>query len=370
MALTQVDQGLLSSIAQYTGFKNRIINGAMMIDQRNAGASITPTDAQFSADRWKNGLTQASKYSIRMMDGGVSGASNYEAGAAPVGFSNSIKVTSLSAYTCGASDEFEVFQNIEANNLSDLNWGTANAKTVTLSFWVKSSLTGTFGGAVTNGPTINYSFPFSYTISAANTWEQKTITIAGPTSGTFYQSGINVGLQLFFSFGGGSNVLGTANAWTGSSLRGVTGQVNLVATNGATLYISGVQLEKGSTATSFDYRPYGTEFQLCQRYYQQISQSDGVSYQAFGLGMGQSSTNISVVNILPVPMRSAPSFAFNNIGNTFIGNGSIPSSVSMDIASTSTIMLNVRASGISTFGCYRWYRRDANAASLTLSAEL
>jgi hypothetical protein len=307
MALTQVDAGLLNSTAQYTGFKNRIINGAMMIDQRNAGASLTPTDGQFSADRWKNGLTQASKYSTREVDGVVSGASNYEAGASPVGFSNSLKITSLSSYSLGASDEFEIFQNIEANNLSDLNWGTANAKTVTLSFWVKSSLTGTFGGAVTNGPTINYSFPFSYTISAANTWEYKTVTITGPTSGTFYQSGINVGLQLFFSLGGGSNVLGTANAWTASSLRGVTGQTNLVATNGATFYITGVQLEKGSTATSFDYRPYGTELDLCQRYYQGVRKYSGAVRNTAGsviLGCG--------TQPLCVETRTTPTITISN----------------------------------------------------------
>ena len=295
------DSSLQGAAASPFGLKNRIINGDMVIDQRNNGASVTPTDGQFSADRWKNGLTQSSKYSIRVMNGVETAASNYEAGAAPVGFSNSIKVTSLSAYTSGVNDEFEVFQNIEANNLSDLNWGTANARTVTLSFWVKSSLTGTFGGAVTNGPTINYSFPFSYTILAANTWEYKTVTIIGPTAGTFNQSGTNVGLQLFFSFGGGSNVLGTANSWVASSLRGVTGQVNLVATNSATLYITGVQLERNTTATPFEWIPYTTELQLCQRYYWASSDARMSGYQGASNDLNQQ------VITFPVAMRSGPS---------------------------------------------------------------
>ena len=246
-----------TSLSPYTSFKNRIINGAMVIDQRNAGASLTPTDGQFSADRWVYGLTQASKFTAQ------------QSTDAPAGFSFSNLITSSSAYSVGASDEFEVFQRIEGFNTADLAFGTANAATVTLSFWVKSSLTGTFGGCLFNSAT-NRSYVFSYTISSANTWEQKSITIAGDTTGTWVGATNGVGRGVLFSLGAGSSRVTTAGSWNGAFNVGVTGQTNLVATNGATFYITGVQLEKGTTATSFDYRPYGTELSLCQRYYEPL----------------------------------------------------------------------------------------------------
>jgi hypothetical protein len=258
MALTQVDQGLLSTNAQYTGFKNRIINGAMVIDQRNAGASVTPTDGQYALDRWVNYQNVASKFSVQQNAGSVT---------PPVGFGNYLGVTSLSAYTVLSGGYNIVQQNIEGFNTADLVWGTANAATVTLSFWVRSSLTGTFGGVLNNSAS-NRSYPFTYTISSANTWEQKSITIAGDTSGTWIGATNGIGLMVRFGLGVGSTYSGTAGAWSGSQLFSATGATSVVGTNGATFYITGVQLEKGSTATSFDYRPYGTELALCQRYYE------------------------------------------------------------------------------------------------------
>ena len=237
------------------GSRNRIINGDMRIDQRNAGASVTPTDNQYTLDRWTVGLTQASKFSLQ------------QSTTAPAGFTNSLLATSLSAYTVGVSDEFEIMHRIEGNNVSDFAWGTASASTVTLSFWVRSSLTGTFGGSVNNGPSITRSYAFSYSISAANTWEYKKITLSGDTSGT-WNTNTSTGVTVLFSLGAGSNVVGTAGSWGGTFQRGVTGQTNLVGTNGATFYITGVQLEPGSTATPFERRSYGQELALCQRYYE------------------------------------------------------------------------------------------------------
>jgi hypothetical protein len=174
-------------------------------------------------------------------------------------------VTSSSAYSVLTGDTFWIQQPIEGLNTADLAWGTASAATVTLSFWVRSSLTGTFGGAFTNSVP-NRSYPFSYTISSANTWEQKTVTVAGDTSGTLLTTN-GVGIIVRFGLGSGATFSGTAGAWAASNLVQPTGSVSVVGTNGATFYITGVQLEKGTTATSFDYRPYGTEFQLCQRYF-------------------------------------------------------------------------------------------------------
>jgi hypothetical protein len=236
------------------GFKNRLINSAMVIDQRNAGASVTPTAEGYTLDRWKARLSQSSKYSVQQVT------------TAPAGFNNSIKVTSLSAYTVGSGELFCLQQPIEGYNIADLGFGSANAKTITVSFWVQSSLTGTFGGALNNSGG-SRSYPFSYTISSANTWEQKTVTIVGDTSGTWLTTN-GEGLSIFFSLGTGSTLSGTAGSWSGSTYVSVTGATSVVGTNGATFYITGVQLEKGSTATSFDYRPYGTELALCQRYFE------------------------------------------------------------------------------------------------------
>ena len=241
-----------------TQFKNRIINGAMQIDQRNAGASVTPSDGQYTLDRWGAFQSASGKYSVQQNAGSVT---------APTGFTNYLGVTSLSAYSVGSNDYNLIQQPIEGFNFADCNWGTANAKTVTLSFWVRSSLTGTFGGSLVNSAN-NRSYPYSYTISAANTWEQKSITVAGDTSGTWIGATNGTGLKINFGLGVGATYSGTAGAWAGSQYFTATGATSVVGTNGATFYITGVQLEVGSTATSFDYRPYGTELQLCQRYYE------------------------------------------------------------------------------------------------------
>ena len=240
----------------FVNMKNRIINGAMVIDQRNAGASVTPTaNGTYTLDRWQMGLSNASKYSVQ------------QSSTAPTGFSNSLLVTSLATTVLSAVDFYSVLQAIEGFNTSDLEFGTANAKTVTVSFWVRSSLTGTFGGFLQNSAS-NRSYPFSYTISVANTFEYKTVTIAGDTSGTWIGATNGVGLFVGFSLGMGTDRISTANSWQTGNYRSVTGETSVVGTNGATFYITGVQLEVGSTATSFDYRSIGTELALCQRYYE------------------------------------------------------------------------------------------------------
>jgi hypothetical protein len=246
--------------ASSMGFKNRIINSDMRIDQRNAGASVTPTATAYTLDRWQFLINQSSKFTTQ------------QSSTAPTGFINSILVTSSSAYSVLTGDYFTVRQAIEGLNVADFAWGTANAVTVTLSFWVRSSLTGTFGGAINNNAG-DRSYPFTYTINSANTFEQKTVTIAGDTSGTWLTTNSR-GMMISFGFGVGTTFSGTAGAWAGANYLSATGATSVVGTNGATFYITGVQLEKGSTATSFDYRPYGTELALCQRYYESTAFPD------------------------------------------------------------------------------------------------
>jgi hypothetical protein len=308
------DASTQNTAATGFGFKNRIINGAMMIDQRNAGASVTANDAVFPVDRFKFNMAVNGK------------GTGQQSTTAPTGFINSLLFTSSSAYTVGASENFNIDHYVEGLNVADLGWGTANAATVTLSFWVRSSLTGTFGGSVNNSAS-NRSYPFSYTISSANTWEQKTVTVAGDTSGTWLTTN-GAGVKLHFSLGTGTTFSGTAGSWAGANYVSATGATSVVGTSGATFYITGVQLEKGSTATSFDYRPYGTELALCQRYYSTVDMTVGsLVVDAY---VDANNTYANRLFFFPVTMRAAPTGTLvatitysNRVGSETVALGSI-----------------------------------------------
>jgi hypothetical protein len=292
MPLTTVSQGLLSTDAQYTGFKNRIINGDMQIDQRNNGASTVPTDT-YTLDRWE----------VREdTDGAVT---CQQVADAPAGFNFSAKITTTTADASLTGTQRLFFrQPIEGNNIADLAFGTASAADITLSFWVKSSLTGTFGGAFSNQSSVR-SYAFTYTISAANTWEYKTVTIAGDTSGT-WQTGINAGLNVFFALGMGPDYSGAAGSWVTATRLSVTGAVSVIGTLNATWQVTGVQLEKGNVATSFNVLPYTTELQLCQRYYFDLRPAAGFAYYTASNENGSAGGGwVSVINF-PVVMRTTP----------------------------------------------------------------
>jgi len=315
-----------NAVTPSVNMKNRIINGAMVIDQRNAGASMTSaTNGSYSLDRWGvQNNSGASRFTLQQNAGSVT---------PPVGFSNYLGITSTSAYSIASGDVCGFYQNIEGFNTADLNWGTANAKTVTLSFWVRSSLTGTFGGAVKNSAD-NYSYPFTYTISATNTWEQKSITVAGPTAGTWVGATNGIGIKINFSLGTGADYSGTAGSWSGNAYYSATGATSVVGTNGATFYITGVQLEVGSTATSFDYRPYTTELQLCQRYFVAII-SGTAKY--FAMGSQYNSTTVNGVIPFPVTMRANPTSASSSGTNYYVfyrnGTGDDFNSITIEGAS-------------------------------------
>jgi hypothetical protein len=257
-------------ISTETGMRNRIINGDMRIDQRNAGAAVTPTTSIYTLDRWDARLSQSSKYSVQ------------QSSVAPAGFKNSLLVTSLSSYTVGASESFFVKQVIEGFNVADLGWGATGAQAVTLSFVVRSSLTGTFGGSLWNHDGTR-SYPFTYTINSANTFETKTITIVGDTSGTWLTTN-GAGLNVGFGLGVGSNLSGTAGAWAGGFFPSATDATSVVGTNGATFYVTGVQLEAGSVATPFERRQFGQELALCQRYFEKSYNIDVVPGTVSTLG--------------------------------------------------------------------------------------
>jgi hypothetical protein len=262
-AITDASGGNTATINGYTptesnmAGRNRIINGDMRIDQRNAGASVTPTNETYVLDRWQSWLSDASKYSVQQNAGAIT---------PPTGFSNYLGVTSLSAFDISTTSYFIQSHKIEGYNIADLAWGTADAKAVTLSFWVRSSLTGSFGGSIQNSAQ-NRSYPFSYTISTANTWTKLSITIAGETTGTWLSTN-GIGATVWFGLGVRPSLSGTAGSWASANYLSATGATSVVGTNGATFYITGVQLEAGSVATPFERRQYGQELALCQRYYQ------------------------------------------------------------------------------------------------------
>jgi hypothetical protein len=274
--------------------KNRIINGAMVISQRGtASVTVNSTTQTFSTDRWwASGQATDGVFTMQ------------QSSTAPVGFSNSLLTTITTAdASIGVSQRYYIAQRIEAFNTADLGWGTADAKTVTLSFWVRSSVTGTFGGFIYNGAG-DYTYPFTYTISAANTWEYETITIAGPTAGTWLGATNGTGMQIGWSLGAGSTASGTAGSWASAQYFGATGQTNIIATNGATFYFTGVQIEVGSSSTGFEYVNYQTSLANCQRYYYQTSSA--ATNNAFAQGWAATTTIMYGITTFPVTMRTAP----------------------------------------------------------------
>jgi len=280
------------------GHRNKIINGCMRFDQRNNGASVTPTgNDTYLLDRFVAELSQASKFSVQQNAGSVT---------PPVGFTNYLGVTSLSSYSVGSGDYFIISQRVEGSNITDLDFGKSTAKEITISFWVRSSLTGSFGGSVVNSDA-NRAYPFSYTISSANTWEKKLITLDGDTAGTWYTTNSS-GLALRFSLGAGSTYSGTANAWAGSNYVAPTGSTSVVGTNGATWYMTGCQLEQGKIATPFEMRNYSLEDLTCKRYFGFVyvgADWESGTYSAHGI-------------TYPAMMRATPTFA--PITNTLISN--------------------------------------------------
>jgi hypothetical protein len=360
------DASLQGAAASPYTLKNKLINGDFRIDQRNAGASVTPTNAQYTLDRWQSVAGAASKYSIQQNAGSVT---------PPAGFKNYLGVTSLSAYSVGASEIFGIFQPIEGFNTADLGFGASGASTVTLSFWVRSSLTGTFGGSLSNGA-VNRSYPFTYTISVANTWEYKTVTIAGDTTGTWVGATNGVGLNVQFSLGTGTSLSGTAGAWAGSFYGSATGATSVVGTNGATFYITGVQLEQNTSATPFERRLYNQELANCQRYYYEFDVS-GLS----AIPCWSQAANITNCRMMvPVTMRTTltASYAgtigdntqdwsvYNNGGWTVVNNIELSGATNQSFRVEITV--NTGISGTNAAGFYAL--NTDGGAKLRASAEL
>jgi len=349
---------LIGTISSDVQFRNRVFNGAMEIDQRNVGANtVVSSSAPYTLDRF------------RVQCANHSGTMNVrQDSTSTTGFVNSLRTIVTAANTSMPSGGLtRVFTSLEGTSINDLGWGTANAKTVTLSFYVRSSNTGTFSGSITNYAE-DRSYPFTYTINTANNWEYETITIAGDTSGTWPTSNAGA-LVINFDLGSGSTQYGTANAWTGSFKTGVTGSTSIMGVVGNNWYVTGIQLEPGSTATPFEHRPYGLELQFCQRYYWQSAAVGGDQCPRISSGIAYTTTATAQHAVMyPVEMRATPtinSLSGNFIYSPVVGGKTITSVSLVGASATGTTLSTAGSTGLTAHDNYVMFN-----TTITFSAEL
>jgi hypothetical protein len=359
-----VELAQIASTGVSEAFKNRIINGTMVLAQRStssvSNSQANSTLAYDTIDRWGYWAQNSNKFTTQ------------QSSTAPAGFNNSALITSSTALSVEAETYYSFAQRIEGFNFADLGFGTANAKTFTVSFWVRSSITGTFPFYCFNSG-YSRSYTSTFTINAVNTWEQKTITVVGDTTGTWLTTN-GIGIEVGITLAAGSNWFNSsANTWTGVSYGlGLTGATNFLATNGATMNITGVQLEVGSSATSFEYRDYGNELRMCQRYCNVYGEN---IYSVFGtMGFAFSDTGFSSVTVFPVEMRVMPTVSYRGNTRAVSGSDSINiTSVAFNTTNSSKKIALVEpavASGLTTNRGYFWSAVDDATARAIFSAEL
>jgi len=356
---TTTINGFTPTVSNMAG-RNRIINGDMRIDQRNAGAALSNPANGFAVDRFP-------------FDRGVSAATVtvQQSTSAPTRFKNSLLVT-VGTGAATTSGDYSILRHaIEGYNVSDLKWGTAEAQVITLSFWVRSSLTGLFGTSIINNAG-NRRYVSSYTINIANTWEYKTITIPGDTTGT-WETNNSRGLSLYFDMGVGSTYSASAGSWgTGSQIYGLTGGVKLLANSGATFQLTGVQLEAGSVATPFEHRMYGQELALCQRYYR--TWGGNSSHERLAVGFCFSTTQARLDIPLSPNMRTTPTLTISSASDWYVEGSTgaaVGTAVTLDQASPRIAAVNFNvASGLTAGQGMHIVANSTLAARFNLSAEL
>ena len=365
MALTQVNLGMVDTAAAGgLGMRNRIINGAMEIDQRNAGASVTLTNGtdQYCVDRYKFYRDVGGTFTAQ------------QSSTAPAGFSTSMVITASTGASPSASQLNFVKQDIEGFNVADLKWGTSDAKDITISFWIRSSVTGAYAISVANN-SLGRSYVTEVTVSSANTWEQKSVTIPGDTSGTWTTNN-TAGIRLYLDLGSGSDYNATVNTWASAWDCRTSSSVTWGATTGATLYITGVQLEVGSVATEFERRPYGTELQLCQRYYYQMNCYGTGSDNFYGRFVGIAETGTNVIFSMFWPsgeMRTTPTASYSGslrMDDYYSANNPAGTFTSGNLTKWGGILQVSVASGSFTQGRTIRLLMNSTVGSLNFSAEL
>jgi hypothetical protein len=366
-------ESYMSAQGSSFGFRNRIINGAMVIDQRNAGGSVTPASGAYTVDRWTYGASQASKCTVQQNAGNLS---------TPPGYTNYLGiVVGTAVSSIGATDYFQIAQKIEAYNMADFGWGTSSGSPVTLSFWVRCNVTGTYSGSVQSTVSPYASYPFTFTVNNSATWQYVTINIPAPANGTLWATGNAAGIYLQFNLACGSTYSGTANTWTNSNVFGATGAASLMGTIGNYLHITGVQLERSSTASAFEYRDYTRELQMCQRYayYMQLPINTN---SVIPCTVYPNPLLLLVPIYVPVTMRATPSstlvtqpttgFTFNSYNGTASSN-QVPS-ISVNVRSGTPYLTEWVLTGGSNWGTASYTgmltSTGSGSGSCILSAEL
>ena len=345
------------------GRKNKIINGAMLIDQRNSGASNTNSNG-FHLDRFRTqvaGMDQLVQSYQQVSDG-------------PPGFPKSLKITTTSPETdISASSEYvSLYQKIEGQNLQDLAYGTGSAKPVTVSFYVKSSITGTFGYTVYRNESTDRAINKTYTINNANTWERKTITLEGDSVQAIGNANTDNWWNCWHLAASTGYMSAQTSVWanyTGGNWAGFHEQNGVVTTNNATWYITGVQIEVGKNATEFEHRSYGEELALCQRYYQNSFHQSADKYPGNtddDNGMIQTTWNDgnSPFGMFPTPMRAAPSVTLRPRGSSTTGQ------VRNNNVNRTTAAYQVTNQGVGYLGLSSGSANTWCAFSYELSAEI
>lgn len=328
---------------QLAGLRNRIINGDMRIDQRNAGAAVTLTTSIV--------LYAADRFACNKGTAGATAAVQQQAASLPSAGFEKCNVYSVSVGAAPAAGDLNVmYQVIEGYNVQDLQWGTANAKTITVSFWAKQTVAGTYGFSI-NSTSVARSYVQTFTITAPNVWQYFSITIPGDTTGTYAKDN-TAGMYITWDMGSGTSAETTAGSWQAGNFKRTSACAKQIQATG-TFYLTGVQVEVGSTATAFEFRPIGMELALCQRYYQ----ASGSAETIFSGNVTNAQLYYMTVRF-PVPMRATPT----TISVTNTAATSFPA-----VAST--------PAGSSTAGFY--LSRTANASAYgqwqdtwTASAEL
>jgi len=338
MAVSRINEAGLN-INQY-GNRNLVINGAMTVSQRGDSTGITAS-AYCGPDRFQTILSSAGTWSIS------------QSTTNPAGFANSLKFDCTTAdASLSAGDYLILYHKFEGQNLQHLKKGTADAKKLTLSFWIRSNKTGTYQvNLYDNDNTRNIGK--TYTIDTADTWEHKTLTFDGDTTGTFNNdANQSMNIEWWFAAGSNYNSGSVPTSWEASSDpdRAAGLNVNLADSTSNELYITGVQLEVGDTATDFEHRTFGDELQKCQRYYKRISTTSSSQHLAFAYGLNYTSTIfLGGLNLSP-EMRAVPSFStnvFNDSSLVVVRNNNTSTISAMSISGTgASVRLNATSSSL------------------------
>ena len=344
--------------------RNKIINGNMVINQRGY-TNISPLSSTgYCCDRFKVGQGTAGSWSAYP---------SYSNPPANSGHPAALVFSSLRTGSISSGDANYIYQGIEGYNIVDLQWGSSSAKPVTLSFWFYSGATGTYSGSLVNGAG-TLSYPFTFSIPSSTTWTQISVTIPGPTSGTWYNDN-SAGINVYFDLGSGSTLRTTAGSWTSGNYVGVTGATQYPTnTLTGTIQITGVQLEAGSSATPYERRPYGQELALCQRYYAAwAGTANSTGYPCIGVGSVVSSTQALCHIPLPVTPRLTPTLGFTGTVNMYNGSAYPLTSISTTYTtSPSSVMALFTASSatFSTGQCITCYLANSSLNAFSSYSEL